>query len=141
MMKYALPVMLVVLISACVSPAGQNQTPQGEQQPGLKVFKVVIGHTFYSPNTFTVAKGDRVRFLANAAKGTGVESGFSHNHGITIDEYSINQAVATEDESKPVVIEFLADKAGEFRIYCKTCLDGPFGQDHPQINAKLVVEG
>lgn len=138
MMKYLAPLALIVLVSACVSQTAQNQTPE-EQQPGMKVFKVIIGHTFYSPNTFAVSRGDTVRFFANSAKGTGIESGFSHNHGMTIDEYGINAAVNSEDQSSPVIIEFLADKAGEFEIYCKTCLDGPFGANHPAIKAKLIV--
>lgn len=159
-------VFAIVLVSACVSqqPAGQQgaqqsaeqgpqqQTEQPSQQQeqggiggaatvALKEFRVTIGHTFYSPNTLEVNKGDAVRFLANSAKGTGVESGFSHNHGITIDEYEINQAVAIEDTSNPVVIQFVADKAGTFKIYCKTCLDGPFGTNHPAIQATLAVKG
>lgn len=117
------------------------ESPSVKVTPGVKEFKVTIAHTFYSTNTFTVNKGDTVRFLANAAPGTGAESGFSHNHGITIDEYSINQAVAVEDVNNPVAIEFVADRTGEFTIYCKTCMDGPFGAGHPAIQAKLIVNG
>ena len=154
MLKYIVPVLLVVLIAACVSQPAPNQTaysppPErgGQELPpqppatGLKEFSVIIGHTFYSPGTFTVNKGDTVRFLANAAKGTGTESGLSHNHGMTIDAYGVNQAVAAEDVNNPVVIEFVADRTGEFTIYCKTCLDGPFGTNHPAIQAKLIVNG
>lgn len=143
----AVLVFSVFLISACVSQPAQvqdNQTQGGQglsgaTAPSLKAFKIVVGHTFYSPNIFEVSRGDRVRFMATSAKGTGLQSGFSHNHGVTVDEYGVDQAVTTEDEANPVIIEFVASEAGEFRIYCKTCLDGPFGQSHPAIQAKLVV--
>ena len=101
----------------------------------VKEFHVTIGHTFYSPASFVVHKGDTVRFLAVAAPGTG-----SHNHGITIDEYGINQAVTREDASNLVVIEFVADKQGTFTVYCKPCWDGPYGRSHPDIRATLVVQ-
>lgn len=157
MFKRSIPLFLlfaIVAASACVSQQPPNQTsyPQppgnsGQEMPpqppatGVKEFAMIISHTSYSPDKFTVNKGDTVRFLANAAKGTGAQSGFDHNHGITIDEFDVNQAVPTEVGNPPVVIQFVADKAGEFRIYCKTCLDGPFGANHPAIQATLVVNG
>src|SRR3989304_4692095 len=118
-------------------PPGSNLG--GITLPDVKEFRVTIGHTFYNPSSFTVNKGQTVRFLANAAKGTGDESGFSHNHGIAIDEYGINESVTSEDTSNPKVIEFVADKAGEFNIWCRSCWDGPFGRNHPAIEAKLIV--
>lgn len=99
----------------------------------VKEFDVVIGHTFYRPDDFVVKRGDTVRFSAVVAAGTG-----NHNHGITIDEYGINQAVTSESEA--VVVEFAADKSGTFSIWCKTCWEGPFGRGHPDIRATLTVE-
>lgn len=103
-------------------------------QPGLVEVKMTIGHTSYEPNVIEAKAGDKIIIKAVAAKGTS-----THNHGITIDEYNINKAVTTEDKENPSIIEFMADKAGEFRIYCKTCWDGPFGRNHPDIEAKLIV--
>ncbi|MBI2971800.1 MAG: cupredoxin domain-containing protein [Candidatus Aenigmarchaeota archaeon] len=114
---------------------GQTTSTTAAQQPGVKEFRVTVSHTFYSPSSFIVTKGDTVRLLAVAAPGTS-----SHNHGIAIDEYAINQPVTVEDASNPVTIEFVADKAGSFRIYCKPCWDGPFGRNHPDIQATLVVQ-
>ncbi|MBI4019836.1 MAG: cupredoxin domain-containing protein [Candidatus Aenigmarchaeota archaeon] len=132
-MKLLIPLVLVaavVLISGCTSGTANDNS---NTTPGVKEFQVTIGHTAYSPSSFTVTRGDTVRFMAVAAPGTE-----SHNHGITIDEYNINQAVTSS--ATPTKIEFVADKAGTFQIYCKTCRDGPFGTGHPDIRATLVVQ-
>lgn len=131
--------MAVVVVAGCASaPSEIIPAPQQSPQPGTSQFSVTIAHTAYSPSTFEVAAGDTVRFIALAAKGTGAESGFSHNHGITIDEYEINAAVPSE--TTPTMITFVADKAGTFSVYCRTCWDGPFGREHPDIRATLVVK-
>lgn len=117
--------------SPVVSEQTQNLTQQTTNQ--VKEFRVIISHTGYNPNVFTVKMGDTIKFLATAAPGTGF-----HNHGITIDEYGINQAVTSE--TNPITIQFVANKVGTFSIWCKTCWDGPFGRGHPDIRATLVVE-
>lgn len=129
---------VVVLLSAIVLVMGCTQQQANQQtEPGIKEFTMTVGHTFYNPATITVKKGDMVKINAISARGTGLESGLSHNHGITIDEYNID--VATPSETTPVVINFIADKEGTFSIYCKSCWDGPFGRGHPDIRATLVV--
>lgn len=128
----------VILVSGCVQ---QSQTQQPPAQPNethapqTRQFSMVIGHTFYNPSTLTVNKGDTVVIKAVAAPGT-----VSHLHGITIDDYEINEAVISEDPNNPVVIQFIADKEGAFTIYCKTCWSGSFGQGHPPIKAFLDVK-
>ena len=80
-----------------------------------------------SGTTITVNRGDTVKIITDDRQP-------SHNHGITIDEYGINQVT-----SQPgTVIQFVADKVGTFRIYCKTCDDGPLG-DHPWMTGNLLV--
>ncbi|MBS3174762.1 cupredoxin domain-containing protein [Candidatus Woesearchaeota archaeon] len=103
--------------------------------PQVKEFQIEIEHTSYTPNEFKVKQGDTVKFLAIVAQGTS-----SHNHGITIDEYVVNEAVVVEDINNPKIIEFVADKKGTFEIYCKTCWSGSFGRGHPDIKARLIVE-
>ena len=131
-MRYAFLLIAALMVAGCAQP--QQGTTSTTTQ-GVKEFRVEISHFDYKPASFTVNKGDTVRFLAVAAAGTG-----SHNHGITIDEFGINVAVKTEDPSNPVKIEFVADKTGTFKIWCKTCWDGPFGTSHPPIQATLVVK-
>jgi len=127
----------IVLASGCTSQQQNNQQNQKPTEPELKESTMTISHTFYNPSTITVNNGDMVRINAISARGTGLESGLGHNHGITIDEYNIN--VAAPSETTPVVINFVADKEGTFTIYCKSCWDGPFGREHPDIRATLVV--
>ncbi len=117
-----------------IAPGNPVQTQPAA--PSQKEFQMTISHTSYQPDTIEVNKGDTVKIDAVTSPRTA-----NHNHGITIDAYGINQAVLTEDTAKPQVITFIADKAGEFDIYCKTCWDGPFGRDHPEIHAKLIVKG
>ena len=142
MKVFPILLILIVIVTGCVGQSNQGNLSGSnnniDSTPGLKEFNVVISHTSYSPNRFEVNKGDTVRFSALAAPGTGTESGLSHNHGMTIDEYNINQAVTSE--KTPTTIEFLADKSGTFSIYCKTCWDGPYGRGHPDIRATLIVE-
>lgn len=82
-----------------------------------------------SGTTITVNKGATVKIIANDNQPT-------HNHGITIDAYGINTAVIQPD----TVIQFVANQAGTFKIWCKTCLEGPLGA-HPWMTGTLVVNG
>ena len=133
----------IVLVAGCVGQAPASTGTQlqsgtsgnsADTAPQTREFNLVIMHTRYEPTSFTVNQGDTVRILAKTSPGTE-----SHMHGVTIDEYGINQLVASSDTTVP--IEFVADKAGSFTIYCKTCWDGPFGQGHPPIQATLTVQG
>lgn len=107
----------------------------GTQEIPTRTFRMTIFHTGYSPSTLRVNAAEKVRIEAVTGPGTTL-----HNHGVTIDEYGVNQAVTTEDANNPVIIEFLADKKGTFSIYCGTCKDGIFGVNHPDIRATLIVE-
>jgi len=123
-----LSVLAIVLIAGCTT-----QTPTGNVT-GQPQPNVTISHAGYIPSSFSVNMGDTVRFFAVAAQGTS-----SHNHGITIDAFNVNQAVTTEDTNNPVIIEFVANQRGTFTIYCRTCWDGPFGTNHPAIQGTLTV--
>lgn len=63
---------------------------------------------WFSLKEISVKKGDRVRIKVTNTKGT---------HDFNIDEYGIKQMTPLNEE---VVIEFTADKAGEFTYYCST---------------------
>ncbi|MEM5805530.1 MAG: cupredoxin domain-containing protein [Candidatus Aenigmatarchaeota archaeon] len=130
----AIAISISLTFSGILKVEQPKKTQESPSEPTTKTFTVTIYHTSYIPSTFTVNKGDTVRILAVTAPGTA-----SHNHGITIDEYGINQVVTTEDPDNPTVIEFVANKSGTFRIYCKPCWDGPFGRNHPNIQATLIV--
>ena len=139
-----LPVLAVVFVAGCIGQAddgiggGTDTGLDPNEDPQVREFDLLIFHTRYQPNSFTVNKGDTVRIFAKTVPGTGVEGGFVHNHGVTSDEYRINEAVTSEQNVN--VIEFLADQAGTFSIRCMTCWDGPFGRGHPDIRAILIVQ-
>jgi uncharacterized cupredoxin-like copper-binding protein len=61
---------------------------------------------WFSLKEISVNKGDRVRIKVTNTKGT---------HDFTLDEYGIKEMTPLDKE---VVIEFTADKAGEFEYYC-----------------------
>lgn len=61
---------------------------------------------WYSLKEIRAKKGDVVRIKATNTKGM---------HDFTIDEYSIQQELPLDEE---VIIEFTADKTGEFVFYC-----------------------
>ena len=142
-MKVGLIVFLVVgvvLISGCSSQTLPKENITTE--PSLKEFKVKIthaGYLFYYKNRpvlkVSVNKGDTVRFLATTDDGE-----IDHKHGIAIDEYGINRVVLTANENWAEKIEFVANRAGSFRIYCKTCLEGSYGTDHPDLEGVLEVK-
>jgi heme/copper-type cytochrome/quinol oxidase subunit 2 len=111
-----------------------SSTQTGSSNTGVvKEFKISIIHAAgYTPNTFTVNKGDTVRFLVTSDP-------LFHEHGITISEFNLSVKVTAGEKDTPQVIEFVADKAGEFLIWCGTCLTGPIG-DHPWMRGKLIVK-
>ncbi len=131
----ALFLLSVLILSGCASQQARDQPAS------IKEFKIKAthaGYVFYGNGRpllkLSIDKGDKVRLLA-----TTDTAEIDHNHGITIDEYSINEVVDTANENSPKIIEFTADKTGNFRIYCKPCLNGSYGKDHPDIQAFLTV--
>ncbi|PIS30146.1 hypothetical protein COT42_03665 [Candidatus Saganbacteria bacterium CG08_land_8_20_14_0_20_45_16] len=89
-----------------------------------KEFNLTAYQFDFFPKEIKVKKGDRVRLFVAS---TDVK------HGIFIKEYNIN--VAVEKESVKV-IEFVADKPGEFEILCSVFC----GLGHRNMKAKLIVQ-
>ena len=111
----------------------QIPTPTPVSAGETKEFKITIDHSGgYSLSKISVNKGDTVKILA-------ISNQPPHEHGIAIDAYSINQVVMKNSFDSPDVIEFTADKAGTFEIYCKTCDAGPLGA-HPWMKGTLEVK-
>lgn len=61
---------------------------------------------WFSLKEISVNKGDLVRIKVTNTKGT---------HDFTLDEYNIKKMTPLNEE---IIIEFTADKAGEFEYYC-----------------------
>lgn len=114
---------------------GELDRIRGENASAAKEIRVMITEQGYVPNDIRVQEGDTVRLLAVTQPGTA-----SHRHGITIDAFGVNREVASEDSNNPVAVDFTADKAGSFMVYCGTCPLGSLGSSHPRIYAALNVE-
>ena len=119
----------VVVIPIALTQQTATQTTSVQ----AKEFRITLDHSSgYTPNKISVNMGDTVRILA-------ISNQPSHNHGIAIDAYNINKAVLKNSFSDSEVIEFVANKAGTFDIYCKTCESGPLGP-HPLMKGTLEVK-
>lgn len=96
---------------------------QVERVP-LKEFTLRAFQFAFDPAQIKVKKGDRVRITITSED---VE------HGFAIREYGINKRLVP---GNPVVVEFTADKAGTFTIYCSVYC----GPGHGGMRGKLIVE-
>ena len=68
------------------------------------------GNNVWTPGTYVVKKGEKVRLkLFNRVKAD------PNVHGFAIDEFNVKVDVYRD---KPETVEFVADKAGVFRIWC-----------------------
>ncbi len=92
-------------------------------EKGYKEYNVRVEQFSYTPEVIRVDRGDLVRLNLDSVD---VE------HGFYIDGYGVDVTVPEEGAK---TIEFVAKKAGAFRVRCSsTC--GPF---HPFMVGKLVV--
>ena len=110
-------VALVVLVVAVIgfvnifgSPSTIGDVVKTTNTENVKEF---VMESFYDENgiwfslkDISVSKGDIVRIKVTNIKG---------NHDFVIDEYDIKKDTPLNEE---VIIEFTADKAGEFIYYC-----------------------
>jgi nitrosocyanin len=102
-----------VLAVALGGAAVYAQAPAKDAAP-VREFKSVNievkGNKIWTPSFFVVKKGDHVKItLINAA---------SAIHAFAIEGYDVNVQVNFADKDNTKVVEFNADKAGIFRIYC-----------------------
>jgi nitrosocyanin len=98
-----------------------------EAQPAAREFTLVNikyeGSNVWVPGSVVVKKGDRVRIRAiNNVKDDPAE------HGLAIDEFGVKLVV---NRGKPETAEFVADKAGIFRLWCHLHL--------PHVATQIVV--
>jgi len=77
----------------------------------------------FSPSTVTVAQGQHVKLEVTA---------LDRSHGFAIKEYNID---AQLEKGKPVTVDFVADKSGEFTFKCSDYC----GLGHGKMKGKLVV--
>lgn len=73
----------------------------------VKEFVLEAGSFYYKPNMIRVSKGDKVKITINSV---------SMMHDINIAEYNVHSSPAQSGHS--VSVEFTADKAGNFEMFC-----------------------
>ena len=91
---------------------------------GVKEFDITAKQFEFIPSVITVNKGDKVRLDVKSIDVT---------HGFSILEYGINENI---NPGKTTIIEFTADKTGEFAFFCSVYC----GTGHSGMKGKLVVE-
>ncbi|MBI4020948.1 MAG: cupredoxin domain-containing protein [Candidatus Aenigmarchaeota archaeon] len=123
MKTYKILAAVVVLVAAVVAAGSLPMTgnvasdrpsiadvPAGDVQEiamdSFVVFADGKPHPQFSVKEITVTRGDRVRFLVNTTSGS---------HNINIDEFNVHAETPT---GQVTVVEFVADRAGEFVYYC-----------------------
>lgn len=115
--------MLAVSAQAADKPAAPTPAPAPapvKAEAGAKEFTLVAVQIdkakLWLPSTIVVKKGDKVRLtLKNMIVGD-ADKPDTLIHGFAIDEMSLAKVVKNGEET---VVEFTADKAGVFRMYCQ----------------------
>lgn len=110
MNRLSFAVLALVLGAAAV----RAQAPAKTEAAPVREFKSINietkGNKIWVPSTFIVKKGDHVKItLVNTASGV---------HAFAIDGYPVNVQVNFAKNDNTKVVEFDADKAGIFRVYC-----------------------
>ena len=101
----------VALASLALAAAGTVLAGCGsEKTDHLKVDDgPVEGGNAITPAKLTVHKGRQVQIaVTNTAK--------DRQHGFKIDEFKVEEVI---DQGKTTTVEFKADKAGTFKVYCQ----------------------
>lgn len=99
----------------------ENQTPSNQT---LKEFYITARQWEFEPRDITVSQGDLVRLTITSVD---VE------HGFALPDFGIDERLNPGDA---VVIEFIADKKGEFRFFCNVYC----GAGHQAMEGKIIVE-
>ncbi|MEW6722796.1 MAG: cupredoxin domain-containing protein [Candidatus Micrarchaeota archaeon] len=121
----ALLLIAAAMLAGCTGNAAEAGNIESAAGSGnVKEFSVTAKQWEFSPSTLTVKKGDLVRITLTSADVT---------HGFMLPEFNINERI---EPGKPVTVEFVADKAGEFGFRCSVrCGEGHMGQ-----KGMLIVE-
>ena len=115
--------LLVCLLSSPVATSPDSAAAPQEAEP--RVIDVVARRYMFEPSQIEVTQGERIRIVLTTADGL---------HGFEIKKLKISKEVPRG--SKPIVIDFTADAAGEFPIVCSAfCGDG-----HENMKGMLVVQ-
>ena len=107
--------LLLLFLSGCSS---NNATGKAISKEAVKEFSIDAFQFGYNPDTITVSKGDKVKININNVDVL---------HGMRIPDLGLKGQN---------LIEFTADKLGEFIWYCTNMC----GEGHMQMKGKLIVK-
>jgi cytochrome c oxidase subunit 2 len=98
--------------------------PSGELKNGVREIEVKAFQYGFSPDPIVVNRGERIRLKITSTDVT---------HGVLIKEYKINVPLPPKETK---IIEFVADKGGEFLLHCSVYC----GPGHGRMHGKLIVK-
>ena len=115
---------LVLGLVFVVGCAQSGTPPVTEPETGVKEIRVQGGDFWLEPTSIIVNKGDRVKII--------FENGGSNIHDLGIDGYGRTQIISAGSTD---TIEFVADKAGTFDMWCSVA-----GHREAGMEGSFVVE-
>jgi len=126
MNKYFLLVLIVFFVIGGVFFLNQKKPTMKEESTTtpVKEFSMIAKKWQFDPSTINVKQGDKVRLKIKSIDVT---------HGFSLPDFNVNENLEPEKE---VVVEFIADKKGEFSFFCSVFC----GEGHSGMKGKLVVE-
>ncbi len=131
MKKYILGllVLVVLLMYGCAQPTTGPlvEEPSEEvsvvEEPSVMEISVTAKQWEFIPNPIEVNKGAKVILKMKSV---------DVPHGFILPEFGINERL---DPGKEVVVEFVADRSGEFEFFCNVFC----GRGHSRMKGKLIV--
>lgn len=92
---------------APATEAVENQAMMAADDSEVKVIKMDMGAFYYSPNTITVKKGQKVRIELTSK---------DMMHDFNIDQLGVKSPIVKAGDT--ATVEFVASQVGEFEYYC-----------------------
>ena len=130
MNKYFLLVLIVFFVIGGVfflnqkKPAMKQESTTTTTLNPVKEFSMIAKKWQFDPSTINVKQGDKVRLKIKSIDVT---------HGFSLLDFNVNENLEPEKE---VIVEFIADKKGEFSFFCSVFC----GEGHSGMKGKLIVE-
>ncbi|MBI5392806.1 cupredoxin domain-containing protein [Candidatus Woesearchaeota archaeon] len=100
------------------------KTDESKKTGELKEFQVSAFRYGFSPDPIVVNKGDKVRLVVKSE---------DVKHGLAIPDFGVDAEIIP---GKTTTVEFLADKQGEFTIFCSVFC----GTGHSTMKGSIVVK-
>ena len=105
-------------------PIKQEEVSKQAAQSSIKEFTMTAKQWVFDPAVITVKQGDKVKLKITSIDVT---------HGFASLEFNVKTDLVP---NKEVMVEFVADKKGEFSFFCSV----KCGEGHRDMIGKLVVE-